>query len=315
MTLGRFGNIFYFALGVFFVAQIYGTPLGPVHYIIILVGVIFAGTATSGASGIVTLSMLSIVLEPLSLPMEAVLIIFMAIDPIIDPLRTFLIVYVNMAATALIAEREDEAGEGEIFALEAAIKKAEDRIQRSARAKLAGTATLDDEKVFRDINAEINRLREKKKQLLERSQHPDANSNQLLVYVQEIQNRPPILQRSEGSLDGMEISLLKEIGRRMNRQIILYDSMSIRQEEREGVMKKADIIAGIIIRTTMPPIKDFFFSHSWATVTDDGLKKPVCFLLLERSPHAVEINNIVKNLIEENYIKSLFETVKSKQRN
>jgi Na+/H+-dicarboxylate symporter len=38
--------------------------------------------------------------------LEAVLIIFMAIDPIIDPFRTFIIVYVNMAATAIIAERK-----------------------------------------------------------------------------------------------------------------------------------------------------------------------------------------------------------------
>jgi proton glutamate symport protein len=108
MTLGRFGNILYFAVGVFFVAQIYNTPLGPIHYLIILIGVIFGGTATAGASGIVTLSMMSIVLDPLSLPMEAVLIIFMAIDPIIEPFRTFLNVYVNMAATASIVKKQKQ---------------------------------------------------------------------------------------------------------------------------------------------------------------------------------------------------------------
>ena len=106
MILGRFGNIFYFALGVFFVAQIYDTPFEFIHYLIIFIGVIFAGTATAGASGIVTLLMFSIVLEPLNLPMGAVLIIFMAIDPIIETFRTFLIVYVNMTATILIADRE-----------------------------------------------------------------------------------------------------------------------------------------------------------------------------------------------------------------
>ena len=104
MTLGRFGNIFYFALGVFFVAQIYDTPLSFVHLLIIFIGAIFAGTATAGASGIVTLSMLGIVLEPLGLPMEAVLVIFITIDPIIDPFRTFLVLYVNMTATAIIAK-------------------------------------------------------------------------------------------------------------------------------------------------------------------------------------------------------------------
>ena len=104
MTLGRFGNIFYFSLGVFFVAQIYDTPLSFVHLLIIFIGAIFAGTATAGTSGIVTLSMLGIVLEPLGLPMEAVLVIFITIDPIIDPFRTFLVLYVNMTATAIIAK-------------------------------------------------------------------------------------------------------------------------------------------------------------------------------------------------------------------
>jgi hypothetical protein len=69
----------------------------------IVAGIIFAGTATAGASGIVTLSVISIVLNLLSLPVEAVLVILMAIDPIIDPLRTFQLVYMNMAAAALIA--------------------------------------------------------------------------------------------------------------------------------------------------------------------------------------------------------------------
>jgi proton glutamate symport protein len=103
MTLGRFGNIFYFAVAAFFVAQIYNIDLGVIHYLIIFIGVIFSGTATAGATGIVTLSTINIVLNPLGLPAEAVLVIFMAIDPIIDPFRSFLIVYVNMAVTSLVA--------------------------------------------------------------------------------------------------------------------------------------------------------------------------------------------------------------------
>jgi proton glutamate symport protein len=165
MTLGRFGNIFYFALGVFFIGQIYNTSFEPIHYLIILIGVIFAGTATAGASGIVTLSMLGIVLEPLSLPMEAVLIIFMAIDPIIDPFRTFIIVYVNMAATTLVAERGETR---DILTIEAEIKIAEEKIQRSTRTKLAGSATDLDEKTFKELNEEIEKLREEKKRLLEK---------------------------------------------------------------------------------------------------------------------------------------------------
>jgi hypothetical protein len=110
MTLGRFGNIYYFAVAVFFVAQIYGTPIGVMQLVSIFFGVLLAGTATAGASGIVTLSVISIALTPLSLPVEAILVIFMAIDPIIDPFRTFFLVYGNMAATAMIADKKSTTG-------------------------------------------------------------------------------------------------------------------------------------------------------------------------------------------------------------
>jgi hypothetical protein len=105
MTIGRFGNIFYFGLASFFVTQIYGINLGIGQYALILLGVVFAGTATAGASGIVTLSLISIVLNPLGLPVEAILVILMAIDPIIDPGRTFLIVHCNIMSSALMAPK------------------------------------------------------------------------------------------------------------------------------------------------------------------------------------------------------------------
>jgi len=163
LTLGRFGNIFYFAIGVFFIGQIYSTHFEPIHYLIILVGVIFAGTATSGASGVVTLSMLSIVLDPLSLPMEAVLIIFIAIDPIIEPFRTVLNMHINMAATSLVAEQGNKR---EIIDVDLEIKEAENKIQRSARAKTAGEASEEDEEVFYETNEAIEKLREEKRRLI-----------------------------------------------------------------------------------------------------------------------------------------------------
>jgi proton glutamate symport protein len=106
MTLGRFGNIFYFGVAVFFVAQVYGASLTVMNYVVIFLGIILAGTATAGASGIVTISVISIALNPLNLPVEAVIVIFMAIDPVIDPFRTLILVYANVAATAAVADRE-----------------------------------------------------------------------------------------------------------------------------------------------------------------------------------------------------------------
>ena len=138
MTLARFGNIFYFGIAVFFVVEIYGTQLEFVHYLMIAAGIIFAGTATAGASGIVTLSVISIVLNLLSLPTEAVLIILMAIDPIIDPFRTFQLVYMNMAATALIARHY--------------------RHESSSEAVIPVQAEADERKTFTFITRELDVL-------------------------------------------------------------------------------------------------------------------------------------------------------------
>ena len=63
--------------------------------------------ATSGVTGILTLTMLGIVLDPLGLPLEAVLVLFIAIDPLIDPMRTLGIVHTAMAVTTVIAEEKE----------------------------------------------------------------------------------------------------------------------------------------------------------------------------------------------------------------
>ncbi len=114
-TIGRFGNILYFAVASIFVAQLYGAPMGIWEYGKVTLGSLLAGIATAGASGIATLNLLGIVLGSLSLPLEAVLIIFIAIDTIADPMRTLLIVITNMAANTLIVPRVEtlnRRGEG-----------------------------------------------------------------------------------------------------------------------------------------------------------------------------------------------------------
>ena len=107
ITLCRFGSVIYFALGTLFVAQLYHTSLGITELVMVIFGSIFAGMATSGVTGVLTLTMLGLVLEPLQLPLEAVLVLFIAIDPIVDPFRTLGIVYTGMATTAVIANPEE----------------------------------------------------------------------------------------------------------------------------------------------------------------------------------------------------------------
>lgn len=108
VTIGRFGQVVYFTLASLFVAQLYNTEIGISGFAIVIIGSIFSGMASSGATGIVTLTTLNVVLKPLGLPLEAALILFIAIDPIIDPFRTLCTVHTSMAATALITELEEE---------------------------------------------------------------------------------------------------------------------------------------------------------------------------------------------------------------
>lgn len=104
VTIGRFGNVFFFAFSTIFIAQLYDVSLGLQGLLIVFIGSIFGGMATSGATGVLTLSMMLIVLDPLGLPFEAVLVLFIAIDPIIDPMRSLLIVNTACTATTMIAE-------------------------------------------------------------------------------------------------------------------------------------------------------------------------------------------------------------------
>ncbi|MEM8502358.1 MAG: cation:dicarboxylase symporter family transporter [Cyanobacteria bacterium P01_D01_bin.1] len=106
ITLCRFGAVIYFALASLFVAQLYDKAIGPLELGLIIVASIVAGMATSGVTGILTLTMLGIVLDPLGLPLEAVLVLFIAIDPLLDPMRTLGIVHTAIAVTAVIAEEQ-----------------------------------------------------------------------------------------------------------------------------------------------------------------------------------------------------------------
>ncbi len=102
LTICRTGPTLYFALATLFVAQLYNVDLGASGLMAVFIGSIFAGLATAGASGVVLLSMLSLVLEPLGLPVEAVLVLFIVIDPIIGPFRVLAIVHTSCAISSLI---------------------------------------------------------------------------------------------------------------------------------------------------------------------------------------------------------------------
>jgi proton glutamate symport protein len=105
ITLCRFGPIAYFAIATIFVSSLYQSPLGLGDIVVLIVASIFAGMATSGQSGVLTLTMLSIVLSPLGLPLDAVLVLLIAIDPLINPFRTLTIVGTSITVTSFVSEQ------------------------------------------------------------------------------------------------------------------------------------------------------------------------------------------------------------------
>jgi len=102
ITVSRFGTVMVFSLSVVFLAQLFGVELDPGSIIFIAFASVLAGVASAGAPGVVALTMISIVLEPLGLPLEVALILLLAVDPITDPPLTLVNVQTNCAACALI---------------------------------------------------------------------------------------------------------------------------------------------------------------------------------------------------------------------
>jgi proton glutamate symport protein len=105
IILGRYGNILYFSFAAVFVAQLYTMDLGLQAYSFIIVMSILAGISTAGSTGLVALPMLAIVLDPLGIPIGAVLVLLLAADAVIDPARTLTAVHANCAMIAIISKR------------------------------------------------------------------------------------------------------------------------------------------------------------------------------------------------------------------
>ena len=55
-----------------------------------------------GANGIIAISMISIIMDPLNLPLDSIILILITVDPIIEPLRTITSLIMNAAVSCFI---------------------------------------------------------------------------------------------------------------------------------------------------------------------------------------------------------------------
>jgi len=109
-TVNRIGSIVYYAIATVFIANIYDTPLGFTGMMIVLFGSILAGLASAGTTGILTVATVAVVCDLLKLPSEAVLVLLIAVDPLMDMIRTASHVHGNVAVTAFVCEKEVDHG-------------------------------------------------------------------------------------------------------------------------------------------------------------------------------------------------------------
>lgn len=101
-ALFRVGPVLYYCMATVFIAQLYGRDLAAADYLLILLASLIAGFSSTGMNGIVTISQTTIVCSLLGLPFEAAFVLFVAVEPICDTLRTVLLVISINALVALI---------------------------------------------------------------------------------------------------------------------------------------------------------------------------------------------------------------------
>jgi hypothetical protein len=105
-TVNRIGSIVYYAIATVFIANIYDAPLGVTGLAVVLFGSILAGLASAGTTGILTVATVAVVCDLLKLPSEAVLVLLIAVDPLMDMIRTASHVHGNVAVTAFVCDKE-----------------------------------------------------------------------------------------------------------------------------------------------------------------------------------------------------------------
>ena len=102
ITVYRFGSVLAFSLSSLFLAQLFSLEINVFTSLIIIGGAVLAGLASAGAPGLVSVTMIGIILEPLGLPLEVAIVLLLAAEPISDPILTFANVHTNCTACTVI---------------------------------------------------------------------------------------------------------------------------------------------------------------------------------------------------------------------
>ncbi|HPF35582.1 MAG TPA: dicarboxylate/amino acid:cation symporter [Candidatus Krumholzibacteria bacterium] len=105
-TVNMDGTALYECVCALFIAQAYGIALGPVDQFVVVVTALLASIGAAGipSAGLV---MIAIVLGTVGLPLEGVALI-LAVDPLLDMLRTCVNIFSDSCGAVVVARREGE---------------------------------------------------------------------------------------------------------------------------------------------------------------------------------------------------------------
>jgi Na+/H+-dicarboxylate symporter len=105
VSLLRVGPVVFYVCATLFIAQMYGRSLSAADVMLVMATSVLAGFASAGMTGLVTVSLVGMTCAYLGLPFEAAFILFLAVDPICDMLRTLVLVIGNSAAVTIIVPK------------------------------------------------------------------------------------------------------------------------------------------------------------------------------------------------------------------
>ena len=112
VVLNSFSMIIMYIAASVFAAELYGVPLHAPQIVLVILLSVLAAIAGAGAPSIVCISMISIVLLPLGLPAQAIIVLLIAVDPLIDPIGTVANIHTNATISVLVARGDKNEDKG-----------------------------------------------------------------------------------------------------------------------------------------------------------------------------------------------------------
>ncbi len=106
LLLARLGNIIYNVIVIIFALNLYDIRITSLILIQVLFMGILTGIATAGLTGVAVLPSIGVALTFFNLPIPPILLLIVAIDPIIDLLRSSITGVSSMALSTIVCKRE-----------------------------------------------------------------------------------------------------------------------------------------------------------------------------------------------------------------